>query len=46
MTFNLSNLNYVKKRLFEPELVYLQTKFKEDYENLTSDLKAKMNKII
>ena len=36
----------MKKRLFEPELKYLSTKFREDYENLTTDMRNKLNKIV
>lgn len=29
ITFNVNNLNYVKKKLFDPEIQYLTQKFKE-----------------
>ena len=32
MTFNLHNLNYVKQKLFDPELLYLRKKFREEFE--------------
>lgn len=35
VTFNLSNLNYVKKKLFDPEIQYLRKKFREEFDELT-----------
>jgi hypothetical protein len=29
ITFNINNLNYVKKKLFDPEIDYLTKKFRE-----------------
>ena len=36
VTFNLSNLNYVKKKLFDPEIQYLRTKCREEFEDLSN----------
>ena len=44
VTFNLSNLNYIKKRLFGPELDYLSKKFDEKYASLVGDLKDSFRK--
>ena len=40
MTFNLSNLNYIKKRLFEPEMRFFKEQLKEVYSEYTRGIKG------
>ena len=38
ITFNVNNLNYVKKKLFDPEIQYLTKKFKEQLQEESEKL--------
>ena len=38
ITFNVNNLNYVKKKLFDPEIQYLTKKFKEQLQEESDKL--------
>ena len=38
ITLKLSNLNYVKKRLFDPEIQYLVKKFREEFGEMKKQL--------
>jgi hypothetical protein len=40
VTFNLSNLNYIKKRLFEPEMRFFKEQLKEVYSEYTRGIKG------
>jgi len=44
--FDLSNLNYVKKKLFDPEIDFLRKKFKEELEEAKKDIRLEMNTTI
>ena len=37
-TFTFQNLNYVKQKLFDPEIQYLQKKFQEKLKSITFDI--------
>ena len=40
ITFNVNNLNYVKKKLFDPEIQYLTKKFKEQLHHQSKQLQT------
>ena len=46
ITFNFQNLNYVKRKLFDPEISYLMTKFKEAVAEHKTELLAKNTALI
>lgn len=46
ITFNFQNLNYVKRKLFDPEINYLMTKFKEAVAEHKIELLAKNTALI
>ena len=45
ITFNVNNLNYVKKKLFDPEIQYLTKKFKEQLQEESDKLQQQQLKL-
>ena len=45
ITFNVNNLNYVKKKLFDPEIQYLTKKFKEQLQEESEKLQQQQLKL-
>jgi len=46
VTFNLKNLNYVKQKLFDPEIQYVQKKFREEFAGLNKDNQEEFQRIV
>ena len=44
--FDLSNLNYVKKKLFDPEIEFLRKKFKEQLDDYKSEMQKEFQTMI
>ena len=46
ITFNFQNLNYVKRKLFDPEIRYLMIKFKESFAEQKVELLKKNQELV
>ena len=46
VTFILKNLNYVKKKLFDPEISYLRKRFQHDLTKICKDNKDSFDKML